>query len=162
MTVNKEKWQKIAEKYDSKAKWADAILLLNLEDHEDLISALIELDPQDLVGSSGGSEVYLNFGTLPTSTPIAEVKELDVTKIRDSVQDHLDEVDRILDESRTAQAYLESKMDAIDVELKESLDFISSKLENAETHYHFNGRGVTYPSPEEIVKAINRELGSGF
>ena len=33
MTVNKEKWQALAEKYDSKAKWADAILLLSLEDH---------------------------------------------------------------------------------------------------------------------------------
>ena len=33
MTINKEKWQALAEKYDSKAKWADAIMLLTLEDH---------------------------------------------------------------------------------------------------------------------------------
>lgn len=52
MTVNKEKWQELAEKYDTKAKWAEAIILLNPEDHEDLISALIELDPQDIVDAN--------------------------------------------------------------------------------------------------------------
>lgn len=159
MTINKEKWQELAEKYDTKAKWADALLLLNFEEHEDLISALIELDPQDLAGETKGTEIYVNLGNPGTSAPIAEVKDLDVTKIRDSVQDHLDEVDRILDESREAQASLENRMDAIDDELKESLDFISSKLENAETHYHFNGREVTSTSPGEIVKIINRGLG---
>ena len=61
MTVNKEKWQELAEKYNTKAKWAEAILFLNHEEHEELISSLIELDPQDLVGSSGGPEVHLNF-----------------------------------------------------------------------------------------------------
>lgn len=75
MTVNKEKWQEIAEKYDSKAKWADAIMLLTLEEHEDLISALIELDPQDLVGRSGGPEVYLNFSGPSTSALISEVRD---------------------------------------------------------------------------------------
>lgn len=80
MTVNKEKWQEIAEKYDSKAKWAEAIILLNPEDHEDLISALIELDPQDLVGSSGGPEVYLNFSGPSTSALISEADE-DIVKI---------------------------------------------------------------------------------
>ena len=61
MTVNKEKWQELAKKYNTKAKWADAILLLSLEDHEDLISALIELDPQELVDNSGDSTISLNF-----------------------------------------------------------------------------------------------------
>ena len=63
MTVNKEKWQELAEKYDTKAKWAEAIILLNPEDHEDLISALIELDPQDLAGtSSKGSQPIITDG----------------------------------------------------------------------------------------------------
>lgn len=67
MAIDKKKWQEISEKYDTKAKWADAILLLNLEDHEDLISALIELDPQDLVGRSPG-DIYVTWINPPTST----------------------------------------------------------------------------------------------
>lgn len=75
MTINKEKWHEIAEKYDTKAKWADAILLLNLEDHEDLISALIELDPQDLASVGGAvsyptlSDVILNLDTSKLPDP---------------------------------------------------------------------------------------------
>lgn len=70
MSVDKEKWQELAEKYNTKAKWADAILLLNLEDHEDLISALIELDPQDLAGETKGTEIYVNLSNPGTSAPI--------------------------------------------------------------------------------------------
>lgn len=66
MTINKEKWQELAEKYDTKAKWADALLLLNFEDHEDLISALIELDPQDLVGTPTG-DIYVTCNIPPSS-----------------------------------------------------------------------------------------------
>lgn len=75
MAIDKEKWQEIAEKYDSKAKWADAILLLNLEDHEDLISALIELDPRDLVIVGGAvssptlPDVILNLVTSKLPDP---------------------------------------------------------------------------------------------
>lgn len=67
MAIDKKKWQEISEKYDTKAKWADAILLLNLEDHEDLISALIDLDPQDLVGRSPG-DIYITWNNPPTSS----------------------------------------------------------------------------------------------
>ena len=78
MTVNKEKWQELAEKYNTKAKWAEAIVLLNPEDHEDLISALIELDPQELVDNSGDSAISLNFsgGVVNCS-----VREEDIVKI---------------------------------------------------------------------------------
>lgn len=75
MTINKEKWHEIAEKYDTKAKWADAILLLNLEDHEELISALIELDPRDLASAGGAgssptlSDVILNLDTSKLPDP---------------------------------------------------------------------------------------------
>lgn len=75
MTISKEKWQEISEKYDTKAKWADAILLLNLEDHEDLISALIELDPLDLatvggaVSSPSLPDVILNLDTSKLPDP---------------------------------------------------------------------------------------------
>ncbi len=66
MSVNKEKWQELAEKYDTKAKWADALLFLNIEDHEDLISALIELDPQDLAGTPTG-DIYVTCNIPPSS-----------------------------------------------------------------------------------------------
>lgn len=69
MTINKEAWKKIAEKYDSKAKWADAILFLNLDDHEDLLSALIELDPSDVRG-------------LISTEQITNVMNLDTSKIK--------------------------------------------------------------------------------
>lgn len=78
MTVNKEKWQDLAKKYNTKAKWAEAIVLLNPEDHEDLISALIELDPQELVDNSGDSAISLNFsgGVVNCS-----IREEDIIKI---------------------------------------------------------------------------------
>lgn len=41
-------------------------MLLNPEDHEDLISALIELDPQDLVGMSTG-DIYVTCNIPPSS-----------------------------------------------------------------------------------------------
>ena len=75
MTVNKEKWQEIAEKYDSKAKWAEAIILLNPEDHEDLISALIELDPQDLVGRAPG-DIYVTWNNSPTASTVELAQEI--------------------------------------------------------------------------------------
>ena len=75
MTVNKEKWQELSEKYNTKAKWADAILLLSLEEHEDLISALIELDPRDLASVGGAvssptlPDVILNLDTSKLPDP---------------------------------------------------------------------------------------------
>lgn len=97
MTVNKEKWQELAEKYNTKAKWAEAILFLNHEEHEELISSLIELDPQELVDNSGDSAISLNFSGPSTSALISEVRDPeDVAKNRDTVEDIVKIINREL------------------------------------------------------------------
>lgn len=162
MTINKEKWQELAEKYDTKAKWADAILLLNLEDHEDLISALIELDPQDILEKSKGTEIYTNFGSSLTSAPVAEVQSINVTPIRDAVQENLKVLDKIIEESRAQQQALEDQLNADNAGIKESLEFISSKLDEAEKGHTFSVFGTT---PEDFYNKVNRarrDLGRDY
>ena len=131
MTVNKKKWQEIAEKYDTKAKWAEAIILLNPEDHEDLISALIELDPQDIAGPR-------------TSTPA------DVT----SIQENLKVMDQILADCRAQQSALAAVVTADYEELRESLDTLSVKLGDTDIHYHFSINGEPMLTSEEIARLV--------
>ena len=144
MTVNKEKWQEIAEKYDSKAKWADALLLLNFEDHEDLISALIELDPQDLVGpNSKGSQPIITDGWV---TNLATEK----IEPRYDYAPRLEKLEELMNES-------EARLNDVDNKITAALHQLDKALASHE--------GVTvnlseFPiDPKEIVKAINRELG---
>lgn len=72
MSIDKKKWQDIAEKYDTKAKWADALLMLNTDDHDDIISALIELDPKDLIAEDPRTNVVFKM----TPTEISEAKAM--------------------------------------------------------------------------------------
>lgn len=61
MTVNKKQWEELAKKYPNKAAWVKALTWLDSdEENEDLFSALIELDPSDILclTSSGVSNVF--------------------------------------------------------------------------------------------------------
>lgn len=141
MTVNKEKWQEIAKRYDSKAKWADAILLLNPEDHEDLISALIELDPQDLLDINS------------ESAQTTRVSNLDTDKIehRYDYTPRLEKLEELMNES-------EARLNDADNKISAALDQLDKALASHEgTIVNLSEFSV---DPKEIIKAINRELGS--
>ena len=139
MTINKEKWHEIAEKYDTKAKWADAILLLNLEDHEELISALIDLDPQDLLDAE---EDDISDSPLVESSWVINI---DTSKL---VSDYTFEAPvtwagGIMKEVRDKVREAERKTEELLTRPKDIT--INSSCPAIDT--------------EKIIKAVNRELG---
>lgn len=135
--MTKNTWKALAEKYDTKAKWADALLFLNTDDHEELVSALIELSPEDIVKKSGDiGSVHINVSS-PVSPDsdvvVRELNRLDIAKIR------LDEADEKLDEVKKAQDKAQKSLDIATAAAQEisevqarldniSLDNISSKV----------------------------------
>lgn len=131
MTANKKTWQEIAEKYDTKAKWAEAIILLNPEDHEELISALIELDPQDIAS--------------PRTSTLDDVT---------SIQENLKVMDQILADCRSEQVAMEAVVTSDYEELRESLDALNSKLEDSDIHYHFSINGEPMLNSAEIARLV--------
>lgn len=146
MTVNKEKWQEIAKKYDTKAKWADAILLLNLEEHEDLISALIELDPHDLL------EAEEDGYQVPSVSPISTIN---ISKL-EPLYDHSTSLAK-------AEETMEAAKNRID-EIERKSDEALNRIEELLTRPRDITINSSYPkvSTEEMIKTLKQELERGL
>lgn len=147
MTVNKEKWQEIAEKYNTKAKWAEALLMLNPDDHDDLISALIELDPQDLVDIEDGYPQPVIASTWVSNLATEKIEP------RYDYTPRLDRIEEIIKES-------EARLTEAELKASEALEQLDEALaSNAGTTVNL---GEITVDPEEIAMAIKRELGRGL
>lgn len=146
MSIDKKKWQDIAEKYDTKAKWADALLMLNTDDHDDIISALIELDPKDLLPQG--------VSTIPESVvnTVWTANKLDTTKIS------VNSVDISLEKSEKALQKAEEALETLDTQLSlilGELDAIHNKLDSANTPPKLDFVGL---DPESIADGINKAI----
>lgn len=151
MSVNKNKWQAIAEKYDSKAKWADALLMLNLEDHDDLLSALVELSPEDLAREEMDSEYVVNstwVNNLDTSKITVDRRAEEALEKARQALDAVDKVDMQTSQVLVELANLQAKLE--DTEKADDKSFLNLIL---------NFDGSSLPDPEEVANAIKRELG---
>lgn len=144
MTVNKEKWQEIAEKYNTKAKWAEALLMLNPEDHDDLISALIELDPQDLVDIEDGYPQPVITSTWVGNLATEKIEP------RYDYAPRLEKLEELISES-------EDRLKEAELKASEAVDKLDKALSsNVGTTVNLCELSK---DPIEIIKAVNRELG---
>lgn len=150
MSINKEKWAEIAKKYPSKASWVKALQELDYaEENEDLFSALIELDPSDLVNHNkiGSTGVKVNW-----DSPYGNIQKIINTTTPEPAQNRLDAVEKELAEARDLIAEAQVTADAALMEIQ-SLD-VSKIKESPDIH-------ISYPAVDskEILDIVNRELG---
>lgn len=146
MSINKKKWQDIAEKYDTKAKWADALLMLNTDDHDDIISALIELDPKDLVSQVREDSIPEHVIDRVWLTKLDTTK-LTVARERNA----LEKAEEALQKSEEALETLDTQLSLILGEL----DAIHNKLDSANTPPKLDFVGL---DPESIADGINKAI----
>lgn len=144
MTIDKNTWQALAEKYDTKAKWAEALLFLNTDEHEDLISALIELSPEDILKKSGNiGSVHINVSDPVSSVPDVAVRELDRLDVSEL---HLSEEDVKIDTAQKAFDIATAvAQDVRDIQAR--LDDIDSQLK---------------VDPEDILKILRKSVKDGL
>lgn len=136
MTIDKNTWQALAEKYDTKAKWADALLFLRTDDNEDLISALIELSPEDILKKAENTDsVYVNVSS-PVSPEdvVLDISRLDVSNL------HLAEADVKIN---TAQKALD-----IATAVAQDVSDVQARLDNIDAQLPID--------PEEILKTLRK------
>lgn len=155
MSIDKKKWQDIAEKYDTKAKWADALLMLNTDDHDDIISALIELDPQDLIPEEPwivDRNPVINTTWVSTldTTKVTGAREGNALEKAEEALQKSEEALESLDAVTADIAALDTKLEAVEAKSKVSLADVILNLDTDKL-----------PDPQEIIKLINRDLRRG-
>lgn len=138
MTIDKNTWSKLSKKYPTKASWVRALNDLSWGEHDELFSALIDLDIADLATTQDPNTTHVG------SVSIAAIDPDKIVTKYDKIQDSLDKSEQALAEANDAQARVDSLLE----DLNDQVD--------REVTLHFHNSLV---DEEEIISVVNRELG---
>lgn len=138
MTIDKNTWSKLSKKYPTKASWVRALNDLSWGEHDELFSALIDLDIADLATTQDPNTTHVG------SVSIAAIDPDKIVTKYDKIQDSLEKSEQALAEANDAQARVDSLLKDLDDQV------------DREVNLHFHSPLV---NDEEIISAVNRELG---
>lgn len=154
MTIDKNTWSKLSKKYPTKASWVRALTDLSWGEHDELFSALINLDiadlaPEEHITNIADLEAEARSVDDPSPTHIGSVHiaAIDPDKIDakyDKVQDSLEKSEQALDAANVALARVDSLLE----ELSDQVD------RGVNLHFH----NPSMDDYEEIISSINRAL----